>query len=124
EVIDLCSGDGWFTLQIAKLARHVTAIDIDPAMLDLARHRLTESGVTSCDFVTGNAYELKTLVPGSADFVSMENAFHGVPDPLRLARAVRSLLRSSGHFTIFYVDPLPAKEPTVLGEPRGPKTEL
>ena len=24
EVIDLCSGDGWFTLQIAKLARHVT----------------------------------------------------------------------------------------------------
>ena len=31
EVVDLCSGDGWFTLQIAKLARHVTAIDIDPA---------------------------------------------------------------------------------------------
>ena len=24
EVIDLCSGDGWFTLQIAKVARHVT----------------------------------------------------------------------------------------------------
>ena len=28
EVIDLCSGDGWFTLQIAKVARHVAAIDI------------------------------------------------------------------------------------------------
>ena len=28
-VIDLCSGDGWFTLQIAKIARHVAAIDID-----------------------------------------------------------------------------------------------
>ena len=23
EAIDLCSGDGWFTLQIAKVARHV-----------------------------------------------------------------------------------------------------
>ena len=23
EVVDLCSGDGWFTLQIAKIARHV-----------------------------------------------------------------------------------------------------
>ena len=26
EVVDLCSGDGWFTLQIAKVARHVIAI--------------------------------------------------------------------------------------------------
>ena len=33
EVIDLCSGDGWFTLQIAKLARRVVAIDIDPNLL-------------------------------------------------------------------------------------------
>ena len=34
DVIDLCSGDGWFTLQIAKLARRVVAIDIDPALLE------------------------------------------------------------------------------------------
>lgn len=38
DVIDLCSGDGWFTPQIAKLARHVTAMDIDPA-LELGRRR-------------------------------------------------------------------------------------
>ena len=44
DVIDLCSGDGWFTLQIAKLARHVVAIDIDPALLEVTRHRLTEGG--------------------------------------------------------------------------------
>jgi 16S rRNA C967 or C1407 C5-methylase (RsmB/RsmF family) len=45
DVIDLCSGDGWFTLQIAKVARHVSAIDIDPTLLEVARHRLVESGV-------------------------------------------------------------------------------
>ena len=44
-VMDLCSGDGWFTLQIAKLARHVVAIDIDANLLKVARHRLIESGV-------------------------------------------------------------------------------
>jgi predicted methyltransferase len=27
DVIDLCSGDRWFTLQIARLARFVVAID-------------------------------------------------------------------------------------------------
>ena len=29
DVIDLCSGDCWFTVQIAKVAGRVTAIDID-----------------------------------------------------------------------------------------------
>ena len=96
EVVDLCSGDGWFTLQIAKIARHVIAIDIDPAMHDLARHRLMESGVTNCNFVTGDAYDLKTLVPGPVDFVFMANAFHGVPDrPLQLSVSFAYVLELS-----------------------------
>jgi predicted RNA methylase len=35
EVIDLCSGNGLFTLQITKIARHVIAIDIDPDLLEV-----------------------------------------------------------------------------------------
>ena len=61
EVIDLCSGDGWFTLQIAKTARRVVAIEIDRNLLEVARHRRAESGVTNCDFVAGDAYELAKL---------------------------------------------------------------
>ena len=34
-VVDLCSGDGWFTANIAKVAGHVVAIDIDVALLDV-----------------------------------------------------------------------------------------
>ncbi|MGH6726883.1 MAG: class I SAM-dependent methyltransferase [Pseudolabrys sp.] len=45
DAIDLCSGDGWFTLQMAKVAQHVSAIDIDPTLLEVARHRLVESRV-------------------------------------------------------------------------------
>src|ERR1043165_6920877 len=102
EVIDLCSGDGWFTLQIAKIAQHVTAIDIDidPSLLDVAHHRLTENGMTNCDFVAGDAYELAKLAPRRADFVFMANAFHGVPDRPRLSRAVRGVLNVSGQFAI------------------------
>jgi SAM-dependent methyltransferase len=124
EVIDLCSGDGWFTLQIAKIVRHVTAIDIDPSLLDVARYRLTENGITNCDFVAGDAYELATLVPHQADFVFMANAFHGVPDQPRLSRAVRATLKPGGQFAIVNWHPRPREETTILGEPRGPKTEL
>ena len=87
DAIDLCSGDGWFTLQIAKVARHVSAIDIDPMLLEVARHRLVESGIANCAFITGDAYDIAKMA-GPSDFVFMANAFHGVPDRARLAQAV------------------------------------
>jgi SAM-dependent methyltransferase len=124
EVVDLCSGDGWFTLQIAKIARHVVAIDIDPNLLEVSRHRLTEYGATNCDYVVGDADALANLVPGPADFVFMANAFHGVPDQQRLALAVRGVLRPGGLFAIVNWHQRPREETVVLGEPRGPKTEL
>jgi SAM-dependent methyltransferase len=124
EAIDLCSGDGWFTLQIAKVARHVIAIDIDRGLLEVARHRLSESHLTNCEFVEGNAYDLAALVPRAADFVFMANAFHGVPDRTRLARAVQASLGAAGKFAIVNWHQRSREETTVLGEPRGPKTEL
>ncbi len=124
HVIDLCSGDGWFTLQIAKLAAHVTAIDIDRRLLDVARIRLIESGFRNCDYVEGDAYDIARLAPGPADFVFMANVFHGVPDRARLARAVHAALRPGGRFAIVNWHPRPREQTVVLGAPRGPKTEL
>jgi ubiquinone/menaquinone biosynthesis C-methylase UbiE len=100
DVIDLCSGDGWFTLQIAKLARHVVAIDIDPTLLEIAHHRLAESNVGNYDFVAGDAFDIAQLWPRPVDFVFLANAFHGVPDRPRLARSVKASLKRAGRFAI------------------------
>lgn len=124
DVIDLCSGDGWFTLQIAKIAHHVVAIDIDRDLLEVAHHRLNENGVTNCDFVAGDAYDLAKLTPRPVDFVFMANAFHGVPDRPRLAQAVRHSLKPAGRFAVINWHQRPREQTTILGEPRGPKTEL
>ncbi len=124
DVIDLCSGDGWFTLQIAKIARHVVAIDIDADLLDVARKRLAESGVQNCDFVRGDAYEVDRLCSHPADFVFMANAFHGVPEKSRLARAVRDALKPGGRFAIVNWHQRPREQTVVLGEPRGPRADL
>ncbi|MBN9218745.1 MAG: class I SAM-dependent methyltransferase [Mesorhizobium sp.] len=124
DVIDLCSGDGWFTLPIAEMAGHVTAIDIDANLLEVARGRLTANGLVNCDFVAGDAYELAGLVSRPVDFVFMANAFHGVPDRPRLARAVRGILKQDGRFAIVNWHQHPRETTTVLGEPRGPRTEL
>jgi ubiquinone/menaquinone biosynthesis C-methylase UbiE len=124
EVIDLCSGDGWFTLQIAKIAKHVVAIDIDTNLLEVARKRLAEAGITNCELVAGDAYTLSELGRSSVNFVFMANAFHGVPDRPRLAKAVATVLKPGGLFAIVNWHERPRDETTILGEPRGPKTEL
>ena len=124
EAVDLCSGDGWFTLQIAKIARHVIAIDIDANLLDAARVRLAERGIDRCVFVAGDAYDIARLVHRPVDFVFMANAFHGVPDKPRLARGVAAVLKPGGLFVIVNWHERAREETTVLGEPRGPSSGL
>ncbi|MCA0012609.1 class I SAM-dependent methyltransferase [Mesorhizobium sp. B292B1B] len=124
EVADLCCGDGWFALPIAKVARHVVGIDIDTDLLDVTRRRLNENGTRNFDLVAGDAYELASLLSRPVDFIFMANAFHGVPDRPRLARAVREALVRAGRFVVVNWHRQPREQTTVLGEPRGPKTEL
>ena len=95
-----------------------------PNLLEVSRHRLSEGGVTNCDYVAGDAHDLGKLFRDNVDFVFMANAFHGVPDQRRLAIAVRATLRPGGLFAIINWHPRPREQTPVLGEPRGPKTEL
>jgi ubiquinone/menaquinone biosynthesis C-methylase UbiE len=105
DAVDLCCGDGWFTSEMAKISRR-------------------EAGATNCEFVEGDAYELTTLAGRLVDFVFMANAFHGVPDQLRLAQAVHKTLKPGGRFAVVNWHQRPREETTILGEPRGPKTDL
>src|SRR6185312_5765918 len=75
--IDLCCGDGLFTAPLARLARQLIAIDLDPEMIAQARTRL---GDTPCTLLVGDAYHLAEMVAMPADLVFMANTFHGVPD--------------------------------------------
>ena len=122
--IDLCCGDGWFTLPMSRVAASVVAIDIDRNMLEAARDRLAAAGATNCEFVEGDAYELAELTRRPVDFVLMANAFHGVPDQPRLADAIGKALKPAGRLAVVNWHQRRREETTILGEPRGPKSEL
>jgi ubiquinone/menaquinone biosynthesis C-methylase UbiE len=124
EVVDLCCGDGLFTVPLAQIVRHVVAIDLDPKMLDAARTRAAAAGVANCDFVEGDAYAVAELVGGTVDFVLIANTFHGVPDKPRLARAVAATLKPGGSFAVVNWHRRLRDQTTVLGQPRGPRTEM
>ena len=124
EIVDLCCGDGLFTLPLTRIARQVVAIDLDPAMVDLARAKLAAAGIANGEFVKGDAYAVAELVRRPVDAVLIANTFHGVPDKGRLARAVAATLKPGGRFAIINWHRRPREETTVLGEPRGPKTQM
>lgn len=124
EAIDLCCGDGLFTVAMAKICRHVTGIDIEPEILAKANARMKLAGVANCDLILGNAYDIAVLVRTVLDFVLLANTLHGVPDQLRLGRAVASVLNPAGRFALVNRHRRPREETKVLGQPRGPATQM
>ena len=122
--IDLCCGDGLFTVPLARIAKRVYAIDIDPVMLDRARARVAEARADNCEFVEADAMAVDAVVPEPVDYVFLANTFHGVPDQLGLARSVAASLKPKGLFGIINWHRRPREATVVLGQPRGPRTEM
>lgn len=122
--VDLCCGDGLFTVAFARIVGRLYVIDIDSDMLDRARARVAAAGATNCHFVVADAMRVDAVVPEPVDYVFLANTLHGVPDQLRLARAVTAILKPCGQFGIVNWHRRPREETAVLGQPRGPKTEM
>ncbi|MGH8199530.1 MAG: class I SAM-dependent methyltransferase [Steroidobacteraceae bacterium] len=124
DVIDLCCGDGLFTAPLTRLARRVSALDLDPHMLERAREKVRARGSINCEFIEADAYDIARLAPWRADAVLMANTFHGVPDKRRLVKAVAAVLKPCGRFVVVNWHRRQREETTVLGKPRGPRTEM
>lgn len=125
SVLDLCCGDGYFSASLAKLVRgKVHALDLDPAMIAKARAEVARQGASVLCWLNADARDITGLLHEQVDYVLMANTFHGVPDAAALVSAVGSVLRPSGLFGIVNWHALPRERTTVLGQPRGPQTEL
>jgi ubiquinone/menaquinone biosynthesis C-methylase UbiE len=110
---------------LARIARKVVAIDIDAKLIEAAKVRFAErGGAPNCTFVVADAYDISRVVREPVDHVFLANAFHGVPDGPRLARAIYDVLKPTGLFAVISWHAQPREQTTVLGEPRGPATEL
>jgi SAM-dependent methyltransferase len=123
--LDLCCGDGWFTVPLARITDgRCYGLDLDPEMLAAAKETAARAGATVAGWIEGDAREVVTLLPERVNFVVIANTFHGVPDQPALAAAVAVALKPSGLFAIVNWHASPREETKVLDEPRGPRTEL
>ena len=124
EVVDLCCGDGYFTAAIAKQVGpgHVIGVDLDPTLLEQAKIECREQA--NCTWINGDASDLSRLINGKVDYVLIANTFHGIPNPTALSREVAAILNPGGQLAIVNWYPRAREETVVMGQPRGPRTEM
>ena len=127
RVVDLCCGDGYFTAPLSRILGEqgrIVAVDMLPAMLDAAKAHVARDGLGTVTWIEADARGLAGLIDEPVEMVLLTNTLHGVPDRTGLARAVAAVLGAAGRFVVVNWHALSREETTLLGEPRGPATDM
>lgn len=95
RVLDVGCGGGLLSEALARAGAQVTAIDLAPTLLDVARLHLHESGLV-VDYRQLPVEELATQMPGAFDVVTCMELLEHVPDPASIVRACGQLLKPGG----------------------------
>ena len=97
HVVEIGCGAGRMTRAIARRAAHVSALDIAPAMLELARAE--NASLENVDWLLGDGASLAGIPDGSADVCISHVVFQHIPDPqvtLGYVREMGRVLRDGG----------------------------
>ena len=95
RVLDVGCGGGILSEALARAGAKVVAIDLAPAVLDVARLHLHESGV-EVDYREVAVEALAAEMPGAFDVVTCMEMLEHVPDPASVIAACATLLRPGG----------------------------
>ena len=95
NVLDVGCGGGLLSEALARAGAIVTAIDLAPALLNVARLHLHESGL-SVDYQQITVEELATSNPQSFDVITCMEMLEHVPDPESVIAACSRLLKPGG----------------------------
>lgn len=109
-VLDVACGPGLVVAAFARVARHVTGIDLTPAMIDRARTLAREGGLANVTLTVG---DVRPLPYGDRAFslVVSRFAFHHFPDPAAVLREMVRVCAPGGRVVVAdaAVSPDPAR---------------
>ena len=98
SLIDVGCGTGYFAREMAARGSRVTAVDISPRMIELARKRDSTLPL-GIDYRTVDAARLDVeFAPGTFDIATSCLALQDMEEPARAMQAVAAVLRPGGRF--------------------------
>ena len=107
SVLDVGCGGGLLSEALAKAGAEVTAIDLAPELVKVARLHGLESGV-KVDYRVQSVEALADERPGAFDAVTCMEMLEHVPDPAAILRACATLLKPGGRLFVSTLNRTPA----------------
>jgi ubiquinone/menaquinone biosynthesis C-methylase UbiE len=101
-VCDMGCGNGFYTLQIAKLMGDrgtVIGVDVQPEMLELLRHRMEKEVIDNVIPILGS-YHHPRLPTGMIDLVLMVDVYHEFSHPQPMLAEIRKSLKPDGQIVL------------------------
>jgi len=96
-VLEVACGTGRATLEIAKQANKVYAIDISSQMIDVARKNIKEKGINNIELSVEDAYSLP-FDNEMFDIVICINSLHNMIYPEKALSEIKRVLKPEGRF--------------------------
>jgi len=99
ELLDIGTGTGRVLELFADRITRGIGVDLSGQMLNLARSRLNQSGLTHCSVRQGDLYGLD-VDDQSVDFAVLHHVLHFLDDPARALAEVARTLRPGGQLMV------------------------
>jgi ubiquinone/menaquinone biosynthesis C-methylase UbiE len=104
DVVDFGCGTGILSVEMARWARTVTAIDANPDVLDKARERARREDASNVTFLREDLHHL-TLEGGRVDLVVISQSLHHVETPAAVLKEAARLLKPQGRIVVLELMP-------------------
>lgn len=98
-VLDVACGAGAVACAAARTARHVTGIDLTPAMIERAAALQAEAGLTNLTWQVGDVARLP-FPDGRFDVVMTRYSLHHVPRPAEVVAEMARVCKPSGRVAV------------------------
>ena len=101
-VMDFGCGPGFYTIELAKKAKMVVAVDLSPEMLKKAQNKATKAGIKNIQFLQSDGKKLQ-LDDGSADTILLVTDYHEISENEVVLKEFGRILKPSGKLAIVEV---------------------
>ena len=117
-VIDFGCGPGFYTIELAKRAKSVIAVDVSPDMLAKAKNKATKAETTNIQFLQSDGKKIQ-LPDATATKIILVTVFHEIGDSEAVLKEFIRIMKPNGTLIIAEI----VKKSIVPGAPvQNPET--
>ena len=101
-IMDFGCGPGYYTIELAKKAKRVMAVDLSPEMLKKAQNKAEKAGVKNIQFLQSNGTNIQ-LEDNSVDMILLVTVYHEVGESEAVLKEFNRILKPEGKLIIVEV---------------------